>query len=272
MTEISQEKKQFIDDNFYEGLSESELDKAKFELLSSPYELFYLANKHNWDDGVKLMQWIAESDICSEATALQLFWLAQPKEYQVYKLTDTIKRNDTGVRNDTFYLIKTILERFENGFYKKTELHFDPTILIETEQEVPAFMKEPTNGAETYVYLEKKEVERWFGEILENKIEHCDSTMELFNIASFTNTAEWAKLILSHPLCDKGIAIMLFWRLKTFASFWYETNSMLAEIVEKVRNNKYPEIVAYNPKTDTEIKMKEPKPKWTIPAIMSQPI
>ena len=274
MTELTQERKQFIDDNFYEGLDENELNRAKFELLTSPYELQYLAENHNWDGGIKILHWIAESNICSEATALELFWLSQPKEFQKYKLTENIEEDYVGDENEIFQLIKKILNNFENGFYKKTNIHFDPTIHIETEQQIPDFMKQATSGEETYIYLEKSEVDNWFGEILENKIKRCDTTIELYNIASFVKYQldKRDELILKHPLCDKGIALMLFWRLKTYRNIWLETSSLETEIVNKIRNNEYPEILAYNPKLDKEIKMSEPKPKWKIPEIMKQPI
>lgn len=269
MTELSEEKKQFIDDNFYETQEDKELDRQKFDLLTQSEELHYLADKHNWDDGVKVLQWIAESKNCSQATALQIFWLAQPQEFQAYKLTENLKDNDA---DQIFNLIKTIYKNYQENFYQQADIHFDPTIHIETEQQVPDFMKQPTNGEETYIYLDKSEVDNWFGEDLENKISRCDTTMELFNIASFTKSADRAKLILKHPLCDKGIAVLLFWRLKTFANMWYETSSMATDLIDKVRKNEYPEVVAYHPKLDTEIKMNEPKPKWTIPEIMKRPI
>ena len=269
MTEISQDKKKFIDENFYETQEDHILDRQKFDLLTQPEELHYLADNHNWDDGIKVLQWVADNKNCSQATALKIFWLAQPQEYQIYKLTENLKDNYI---NEIFNLIKTIYKNYQEKFYQQADIHFDPTIHIEKEQQVPDFMKQPTSGEETYIYLDKREVDNWFGEILENKISRCDTTMELFNIASFTKSADRANLILNHSLCDKGIAVLLFWRLKTFANMWYETNSMATDIIDKVRNNKYPEIVAYNPKLDTEIKMKEPKPKWTIPKIMTQPI
>lgn len=61
MTALSPDKKKFIDDNFYETQEEDKLDKQQFNLLTKPEELHYLADKHNWDDGVKILQWIAES-------------------------------------------------------------------------------------------------------------------------------------------------------------------------------------------------------------------
>ena len=269
MTKLSEEKKKFIDDNFYEIQNDHELDKQKFDQLTQPEELHYLAENHNWDNGVKILQWIVESKNCCKATALQTFWLAQPQDFQTYKLTENIKED---YADQTFTLIKTIYKNYQEKFYKQADIHFDPTIHIEKEQQVPDFMKQATKGEETYIYLDKSEVNSWFGEVLENKINRCDMTMELFNIASFTKSADRAKLILKHSLCDKGIAVLLFWRLKTFANMWYETNPMATDIIEKVRKNEYSEIVAYDPKLDKEIKMKEPKPKWIIPEIMKRPI
>lgn len=274
MKGISQAKKQFIDDNFYEGLDENELDKSKFNQLTTPHELHYLAKNHNWDNGVKLLQWIVESDICSEATALEIFWLSQPDEFQIYKLSETIKGDYAGNENEIFQLIKTILTNFENNLYKKTDIHFDPTIYTKLEPKVPNFMKEPINGEETYIYLEKTEVNSWFGEILESKIRRCDTTMELYNIASFVEYETGrVELILNHPLCDRGIATMLFWRLKTYcATIWNSTDSILHLIIERIKNNEYPEIIAYNPKLDNKINIKEIKPKWEIPQKLKQPI
>lgn len=226
MTALSPDKKKFIDDNFYEAQEDKELDKQKFNLLTQPEELHYLADKHNWDDGVKILQWIAESKNCSQATALQIFWLAQPQDFQTYKWSENLKDNDAG---QTFNLIKTIYKNYQEDFYQLADIHFDPAIHIGKEHQVPDFMKQPTNGEETYIYLDKSEVDSWFGDVLENKIIRCDTTMELFNIASFTKLVETAKLILKHPLCDKGIAVLLFWRLKTFANMWYETNTMAAD-------------------------------------------
>lgn len=269
MTELSPDKKKFIDDNFYEAQADKELDRQKFNLLTQPEELHYLADQHNWDDGVTILQWIADSKNCSQATALQIFWLAQPQDFQSYKLTESLKDDDA---DKTFNLVKTIYKNYQEGFYQKADIHFDPAIHIEKDQQVPDFMKQPTNGEETYIYLDKSEVDSWFGEGLANKISRCDSTMELFNIASFTKSVDAAKLILNHPLCDKGIAVLLFWRLKTFANMWYETNSMAADIIDKIRKSEFSEMVAYHPKLDKEIKMNEPRPKWAIPAIMKQKV
>ena len=267
MNRLIKEQKQFIDDNFYEGLSENELDRSKFELLTTQEELHYLADKHNWDDGVKLLQWIAESRACSEATALEIFWLAQPSEFQTYKLTQNLKDK---YEDSVFTLIKTILKNFQDGLYIKSNIHFDPASYLPKDNSIPDFMKQPTAGEEPYIYYEEKEVNSWFGEHLKNQVARCDTEIELFNIASFVKEPERAKMILEHPLCDKGTALLVFWRLKTYANMWFETSNMVEELIEKIRNNQYKAVLAYNPATDKEIRLSEPKPKWTIPDRMMQ--
>lgn len=267
MKTLSKDKKRFIDDSFYEGQTERELSRQKFELLTEPEELHYLAEQHNWDNGVRLLQWITASDICSEATALHLFWLAKPNYYQAYKFTDNLKET---YENDVFDLIKIIYKNYLTNFYRKTKIPFELSSRVDTEQQVPDFMKEKTKGEETYIYLGKNEVESWFGETLKGEIERCNAPIELFNIASFIKAPEPAKFILEHPLCDKGIAVVLFWRLKTFASIWHETEVIMSDIIKKIQSDEYQEILSYDPKKDSDIKMKETKPKWAIPESMFQ--
>ncbi|MGO4291732.1 DUF4274 domain-containing protein [Chitinophaga sp. RAB17] len=269
MSSLSPTQKQFIDENFYEGFGNL-IRKEKFNQLTTPQELHYLAEQHNWDDGVDVLQWVVESEQCSEATALMLFWLAQPREFIKYKLTFTFGNIH---ENQVFQLIKTILENFTKGVYKKTDIHFDPvTVNGFPPLQVPAFMRLATKGEETYIYFEKKEVDGWFLPQLENKIKRCDNALELFNIASFIKIPDKAKLILNSQLCDKGIAVMLFWKLMTYAYMWHETSDLLTEIIEKVDAKEYPEVLSYDPTTDTQITMNVPKPKWAIPEMMTRPV
>lgn len=73
MINLTSEQQNFINNNFHEGILQDELDESKFKQLKTPEELHYLATQHNWDNGMKVLQWIAESPACSEATALELF-------------------------------------------------------------------------------------------------------------------------------------------------------------------------------------------------------
>ncbi|MGJ1261903.1 DUF4274 domain-containing protein [Sphingobacterium spiritivorum] len=97
-------------------------------------ELHYLATRHNWDNGVKVLQRITESPICSEATALELFWLAQPQDFQQYKLDITLKDE---YQNEVFVLLKTILRNYPDSFYQKTAIQFDSAPFYENELTVP---------------------------------------------------------------------------------------------------------------------------------------
>lgn len=231
MKKLSLASKKFIEQNFYEGQTYSEVDRTKLSILTQPEELHYLAIQHNWDNGVQLLQWIAESSHCSEATALYIFWTAQPQYFQKYALVEEIESKE---EQELFVLIQTLHQNYSAHFYQKTSIHFNPTPFINSEEALPNFMLQPTKGMDSYVYYDKSEVESWFGEMLKNQITRCESALELFNIAYFVDRVETGNLILDHPLCDKGIALMLYWRLKTYASIWTETESLLNLIIQRI--------------------------------------
>ena len=113
---ITNQQQDFINTHFHEGIQQSELDESIFRALKTTEELHYLATHHNWDNGVKVLQWIVESPICSEATALELFWLAQPQDFQQYKLDITLQDE---YLNEVFTLLKTILKNYPDSFYQK---------------------------------------------------------------------------------------------------------------------------------------------------------
>lgn len=266
---LTSSQKDFIDTHFHENVSEQDLNRTIFEQLKTAEELHYLAQHHNWDNGVKLLQWIAESPICSEATALELFWLAQPQDFQKTKLDKSLK----DIYNDeVFTLIKTILEKYQLGFYQKTNISFDPTPFVEEFFSVPDFMKEATSGEESYVYFDEDDVEDWFEADWQRKIENVDSTIELFNIAYFMDEPEYADWILASPHCDKGIAVLVFWRLYTDAAIYTNTPEKLAEIVQKIENKAFHEVLAYDPKLDKKVKLNDKKFAWQIPEIMKTAI
>ena len=103
-------------------------------------------------------------------------------------------------------------------------------------------MKVTTGGEIPYLYFNESDFKSWFGEYLINKISNCDTSMELYSIAYFVEKPNIAKLILNQSFCDKGIALMIFWRLKTYGSLWTETEEVLGEndLVTgvRVKNNK----------------------------------
>ena len=88
-------KKHFFEFSFNENDEEVEPDFNKFIYLSST-EQYYLASIYNWDDGVKVLQWIIDSDKCDKGTAIRIFWMAEPDYYFDYN-SETIDKYEKEV-------------------------------------------------------------------------------------------------------------------------------------------------------------------------------
>ena len=217
------------------------------------------------------MEWIAGSNLCSEATALMIFWGAQPEEYTEYNWN--AKKISRSHDIEVYDLIRMIIENFKKGFYKKTNIPYDPKEDIPESDIIPEIMLQPTNGEEPYIYYDESEVQAWFGEYLDNRLYRCDNAIELFNIAAlqkYGNIIEIYEKIIEHPLCDKGIALMCFWRLKNYANL-YGIEEISERITQRIQSNYYREVLKYNPKEDNEIKIQQVQ-KWIIPNEMKTPI
>lgn len=265
---ISKEQQEFIDAHFNEADSPTQ---KEFEQLTTSEELHSVAYNHNWDSGVEVLQWIAESKLCSEATALMIFWGAQPEEYTEFNWNS--KKLPQYTKIEVFDLIRTIMENFKKGFYKKTNISYNPQNDMPESDVVPQIMLQSTNGEETYIYYDESEVDSWFGEYLYNKLYRCDSAIELFNIVAvlkYGKIIEICEKVIDHPLCDKGIALLCFWRLRNYANL-YGIKGISNEIIHRIENNYYQEVLRYNPQEDKEIKIQRTA-KWTIPDSMKNPI
>ncbi|NDV94631.1 DUF4274 domain-containing protein [Dysgonomonas sp. 521] len=231
------------------------------------YDLHYLADIVNWDIQVPHLQWITEQPLCSKATALMIFWRAYPQEYQRYKWDANAKSDQ-----DVFDLIKTIITNYEKGFYSESDIHYSPQDDMGEPELIPDIMFQAVSGEEPYSLYESLEVLSWFGEYLETRIERCHSAMELYGIACHITKPEAAEHILKHPMCDKGIALMIFWRLNAYANIFAASDLLQQEIITKIQNDQYPEVIAYNPKKDKEVKVVKAKNKWEIPEIMKNKV
>lgn len=160
----------------------------------------------------------------------------------------------------------------------KDKQAFIETHFIETEEDmpdtvlIPEIMFQPTRGEKPYVYYEKSEVDSWFGEYSEHQISRCENAINLFNIAFLLGYGDieiYGKII-RHPLCDKGIALMVFRHLKTYGNP-YGIEEISKEIIRKLEYNTYKEVLRYDPNKDTEVNMQR-KAKWTIPEKMRKAI
>jgi hypothetical protein len=257
---LSPKKIKFIENYFNEN---DEPRREYFNALSTSEELHYIADRHNWDGGITVLEWIAESPLCAEATALTIFWRAQPNDFLAYDYKATkIKDNDVRV----FDLIRTIVKNYENGFYAKSEIAYDPNEDMPEEENVPQIAFEKSGGEEPYIYYDKKEVASWFGEYLQSQIYRCENSIDLYNIAYLLDPfglSKTYKAIIENDKCDKGIALMIFWRIKT------HYGTIENDIINKIKNGEYKELIQYDPKADAENKIGV-KYKWEIPEIMKK--
>lgn len=108
----------YIDEIF---LEDPDPNFDKLNSLKTSEELHYLATILNWDIHLPILQWISENPLCTKATGLMMFWLAQPKDFTKYMFQAEIKEGQ-----DVFHLIKTIMVNYQNNFYKESEIHYNP--------------------------------------------------------------------------------------------------------------------------------------------------
>lgn len=179
------------------------LTPEAFHQLSTSEALHTLAELCDGKEDWRELQWIVKSPLCSEATAFMLFWKTKPQHYLYYKLT---KKNRDWNVSVVLERIHTILTNFQNGVYQKTTISFaPPSVDRNLLQQGPDFMLQWVKGEEPYLYYTEREVNSWFGELLENKMRRFDDTNELYNLAYYVKSAERVPLILQHPFCDKRL-------------------------------------------------------------------
>lgn len=265
---LSQNRKDFIDAHFHENIAELDLNREAFDKLQTPQELAYLAERHNWDNGVQLMLWIAQSPLCSRATAAEIFWLSQPQEYQQYKLGQKPKSSE---KAQVFTLIQTVLQRFPQDYAAAQDLNFDPAPMLLGTVDIPAALHESTLGDPSYVYYTEDDVAHWFAQDWLTQAEQASSAIELFNIAWFMHEPEPARAILAHPLCDLGIATLVFWRLHSRCSLDVATPALLRELAAKIESGAYAPVIAYVPAEDDALELPKAA-KWHIPPALKQAV
>jgi len=133
--EISESRKQFLLDNFVEYSFEQddegndlEADKSVFDSISSPEELFYLAQICNWDDGAIIPKWIIESPLCTKATALTIFWQSAPDEYMEYEFGSQVPGWKGGIdeeQTEILNILEKLVSRFKYDDYLNKDIAFD---------------------------------------------------------------------------------------------------------------------------------------------------
>lgn len=146
-------KEKFITENFIEFSFNNEEENYLpnfnlFEKLNSA-DQYYLAENYNWDNGVEILKWIIESEKCDKGTASLIFWTAEP-DYYFEKSESEI----SDYEKDTFLLLKSIVEKFNNKEFKNSRLKYDPTNREKridwnkqnSEWNIPQELKKPIKG------------------------------------------------------------------------------------------------------------------------------
>lgn len=252
------EIKKYIDEEIADN---SELPVAELSNISDTDELDYLADVLNYDTQLNLIEWIVSQPFCCEATALKIFWRLNPLDFTKYDLD---KARLSGGEKEVFSIIKNIIRRYTEGFYKKTDIHYDPSTAYKASVEIPSFMYQAVSGEEPYTIYDEDEIKTWFGSYLESQVDKCSNVMDLYSIALYlpiSGNIEAAMRILRHPLCDKGIALMLFWRFEPIVS-----DKIKQQFISVILSRDYPERVSY------QYEPLAPQPKCHIPEVMYQPV
>jgi len=143
----------FIKDKFFEGSfrvdGDQKVDRDDFDKLKSSKELHYLASIFNWDDDKDILEWIINSPLCDRGTALLIFWRSQPDFYTRFDNEDEVD-----YERETFRLVRNIVKNFQDGFYKKARIRFNPQsdefdvncVDPKAKWEIPDEMKKGTMG------------------------------------------------------------------------------------------------------------------------------
>ena len=259
------------------------MSKELQDKFNTPELLHFLADNWNWDNDLTIIRLISESPICSKATALMIFWLAQPCDYTQYKLGSKLTNDDC-----VFTIIETILNRFKKDDYLETSITYNPKNDMPSDAtfEIDDKMKIEVDGVDTWVHDEYiRKISSFAISELEREIKNCKDIDYLNMIADgllyFNDGEKVGKWIIDNPICDKGTALLLYWRLLLYfqkRGFAPQESmkrfQIVQEVYDKLIADFFPIGIKYSPLTDPENNslLKKPLAKWIIPEFMKQPI
>ena len=89
---------------------------------TDPEELHVFADAWNWDGGVAAMQRVIENPKCDAATALMIFWRAQPQDFSAYENRDAAP----DYQQPVFDLLIAIKQRFMRSDFTRSTMSYDP--------------------------------------------------------------------------------------------------------------------------------------------------
>lgn len=133
---ITESRKNFLLHNFVgysfeqnEHRHDLEADKTLFDSITSPEDIFFLAQHCNWDDGATIPEWIIDSPICTKAAALTLFWQSAPYEFMVYSFGSNIPQW-RGVEEDEeqtkiLNMLNKLITKYRVNEFHQLNIRFD---------------------------------------------------------------------------------------------------------------------------------------------------
>lgn len=87
----------------------------------SPEERHFVANCINWDYAPNVLNWLISQPDCEKATAKLIFYLGSPDYFLQYENADAVDKFSL----DNFTLLKTIVDRWNSGLYKRENVADD---------------------------------------------------------------------------------------------------------------------------------------------------
>lgn len=123
MNELTQARAEELNSMFVEfSFHEEEPDREQFDKIDNPLELHFIACFYNWDDGEEVLEWIVNNPLCDQGTAKMIFWRSQPSFYTQFATAD-----EADYESGMFELVRTIMDKLEQGFYRNAEIGYDPS-------------------------------------------------------------------------------------------------------------------------------------------------
>lgn len=87
-----------------------------------PEELHAFASTYNWDKGTWALELILHNPACEAATALFIYWHAQPEYYRQFANRDAVPE----FQREDFDFIASIESRYIAGEFRRGVIRFDP--------------------------------------------------------------------------------------------------------------------------------------------------
>jgi len=119
---------------------------------ATAHELHFASDRHNWDDGHRLLRWVTKQPQCDPATALMIYFRAQPAWFYGLRKPDPDEAK-------TVRWLRSIEQRMTSARFGPATIPYDPAKDVGreavTDRRVPSFMNlraRPAKGTPPYPF------------------------------------------------------------------------------------------------------------------------